>query len=805
MSQALADYLQIWGFEQDFIIFSDGSLGFGLDCIPIDISCFSDERIGSLSERVGLFLNSLPDKTDIQFVQDIEPGNSTVIENHLRLSDQSKNEIAKTLCLTRTEKLKIEDRNGGLPKHNLKVFVRRPLSQNLVEKPRLFSREKSFESISEERLSRELKFTQRLRDNVIQGLSSLDVKSRSLKPDEVASILYLQWNPLRNVEFKSYNPEELRQSLLFSDVGISLSGFVIGTTHFRVLSLKTLPDQTFSCMASIMRGLPFNSRLFVTVHSPNQMKEIESLQTQRRIAFSMAVGKKTGVSDIESTAKLQDLESLLEQMIAQGQKVFHASVSVLLKSESEEELEILVDTALAKFREMGGSDAMTETLAAFDIFSQLALPNTRLKERVKKVKTLNLCDLIPLYGPWPGHSKPSILLKNRHGSLLSFNPFDPDLSNANQLVSGASGSGKSAMTNILLMQMLKENPKVFFVDIGGSYKKLSENLNGQYVELGVNDNLSVNPFDLIPGENAPSSQKVKFLLGLVELMTKEEGSERLPKLARAEIEEAIQETYRKSKTPRLSDLKLILENHPDTEIRTYGKILSPWCGNTPYGKFIDRKTTIELHNDIIAFDLKGLENYPDLQGICLYIITDLVWREVQRDRSTMKFLVFDECWKLLKDEAGLGFMEEVFRTFRKYNASAIAISQDLNDFLSSKISAALLPNCSVKWVLMQSQSDFTKMREALGLNDNEVSLIQSLHQEKGKYSEAFLIAGSERRVVAVIEPTPLELWIATTDPRDLTLIEKNRNEYPHLSQLDVLKMLSEKYPAGVVAYEKGQR
>ena len=171
----------------------------------------------------------------------------------------------------------------------------------------------------------------------------------------------------------------------------------------------------------------------------------------------------------------------------------------------------------------------------------------------------------------------------------------------------------------------------------------------------------------------------------------------------------------------------------------------------------------------------------------------------------MKFLVFDECWKLLKDEAGLGFMEEVFRTFRKYYASAIAISQDLNDFLSSKISSALLPNCSVKWVLMQNQSDFTKMKEALGLNDNEVALIGSLRQEKGQYSEAFLALGQEHRTVAVIESTPLELWIATTDPRDLSTLDTTRKENPELSQLEVLTLLSKKYPNGVSAYERGKK
>lgn len=200
----------------------------------------------------------------------------------------------------------------------------------------------------------------------------------------------------------------------------------------------------------------------------------------------------------------------------------------------------------------------------------------------------------------------------------------------------------------------------------------------------------------------------------------------------------------------------------------------------------------------MAFDLKGLESYPDLQAVCLYLITDLVWREVQRDRSQMKFIVFDECWKLLKDEAGLVFIEEVFRTVRKYYCSAIAISQDLLDFLNSKISSALLPNCSVKWILMQNQNDFSKMKEALGLNENEVQLIQSLYQKKGEFSEAFLLAGPEKRTVAVIEPLPLELWLATTDPRDLSAIEDLRKKNPDLPQLELLKILSQKYPKGIL-------
>ena len=100
---------------------------------------------------------------------------------------------------------------------------------------------------------------------------------------------------------------------------------------------------------------------------------------------------------------------------------------------------------------------------------------------------------------------------------------------------------------------------------------------------------------------------------------------------------------------------------------------------------------------------------------------------------------------------------------------------------------------------MQNQNDFSKMKEALGLNDNETQLIQSLYQKKGEFSEAFLLAGPEKRTVAVIEPLPLELWLATTDPRDLSAIEELRKENPDLPQLELLKILSQKYPKGILS------
>jgi conjugal transfer ATP-binding protein TraC len=798
MSSRLADCLQIWGLEGDFVIFSDGSLGFGLEATPVDISCWENGRVNDLVERAGQFLNGLPPHIDLQFMQEIGSGNEGIVASHSELMVDGASGTARAVCDERIARLRNLDEKGLLPKHTLKLFIRKPFSGALLDKPKLFSKNHLFPEIASKRLENEITLATRLREDTVQGLRSLGLEVQSIAPTAILDLIYRQWNPGRPVELGEFDPEDIRSSLLFTDVNISEKGFSLGNMHHRVISLKLMPDQTFAGMASALRQLPFDSRLFVSVHVADQFKEIASLQTQRRLAFAMVTGKTSGVSDIESQAKLEDLETLLEQMIAQGEKVFHVSVNVLLRSTDLEELETQVATTLMKFRELGGAEAMEESLAAFDIFAGFALPNAKTSERTRRVKTSNLSDLLPLYGPWSGHKRPSILLRSRMGSLVAFDPFSSELTNYNQIVSGGSGSGKSFLTNILMLHMLKENPRVFIVDIGGSYKKLCDNLDGQYIPMGVDFGICVNPFDLLPGETVPSSPKIKFLVGLVEIMTREDGESRLPKLERAELEEAIQKVYESERNPRLSHLREILLKNDSVEIRRLGRILTPWCGDTPYGRFVDRATNIQFERPIVAVDLKGMESYPDLQAVSLFIITDFVWREVQKDRMNKKFLVFDECWKLLENDAGASFIAEVFRTFRKYYAGAIAISQNLDDFAKSKVAGAILTNSSIKWILMQKGADQKRIQEVLQLNENEMGLIASLYQERGLYSEAFIMAQDDRAVVA-IESTPLEYWIATTDPRDLGKIEEEMKLAPEKKPLEVLRTLSEKYPIGVAA------
>ncbi|MCX6126592.1 MAG: ATP-binding protein [Proteobacteria bacterium] len=756
--QALAERLELWGFEEDVMIFSDGSFGFGMSVTPVDVAAWDDERINGYRTKIATFLNGLPDDLDVQFIQGIARGSKQIINAHSELRNPEVNETVIRLCDERTRRLRALDADGVIPRHDLTILFRRSPVSALVRKPKLFGRSKHFQSLTEERLNQEIAVTKQLREDMFRSISSLDFEPHLLSASEITEAVYRQWNPDRRVDKPDFTTDDIRAGLLFTDAFVSDRGFSLGGYHHRVLSLKLMPDCSYAAMAAQLRELPFDSKLFLTIHVPNQQKEIEALQTQRRLAFAMVHGKRSGVRDIESQAKLDDLETLLENMIAQGEKVFHVSLNILLRATSVDELERQVSSAMMTIRELGGAEGMEESLAAFDIFCGFAVPHGRAKERVRRMKTSNLADFLPLYGPWPGHKSPSILLRSRLGSLVGFDPFTRELTNANQIVSGGSGAGKSFMTNILLLHLLKERPRVFIIDIGGSYKKLC-----------------------------------------VELMAKEEGEQRLPKLERAVIEDAIQQVLSNGGgDARLSKLRDALLQHSDPQIARYGRILGPWCGDTSYGRFVDRPTTIKLESPIICFDLKGMEAYPDLQAVCLLLITDYVWREIQRDRGSKKVVVFDECWRLLENDAGAAFLGEVFRTFRKYYASAIAISQNIDDFAKSRIAGAIMPNSAVKWILRQKGADQDRLKSVLHLNDNEMTLIDSLHQERGVYSEAYLMAQDDRSVV-VIESTPLEYWIATSDPRELAAIDAAVAAEPEKSRLEIISGLAKKHSRGLLA------
>lgn len=799
-SNALVQKLQIWGFEDGKIIFKDMSLGSVLEVRQKDISCATDELLNSLHGGTCDFLNSLPSGLAIQFVQVIDSGVGKIIDQHESGLSANADDLTRSLLSERARRLRQLDFAGEIPNQKLYVVLRKPFLRQPKRERRslkVWEKKDDVQDWSRSVLAPELKLFNVTVESVRKGLDNLGLASTVLGEDEVFQLLFDQWNPNNPVGGINFNKEDIRDDLLLNDLVVGTKGFMLGQVHHRVLSLKVMPEQTFASMAERMRELPAESKLFLTIDVLDQAREDFSLQTQRRIAYAMYAGKK-GVTDLESAAKLSDIEAILSKRVAGETKIFSVALNIVLRHCDESVLETQVEQVLQKMRELSGSEGMLESLASTSIFFDMSLPNARAPERSRRMNTEVLADFLPIFGDWKGHDEPRVLLKNRQGGVVGFDPFSATLTNFNQIVSGGSGAGKSFLTNLLISQLMKEDPKVFIIDIGGSYAKVTENLGGQYVPIGSDSSLSLNPFDLTEKTIDAVDQKIKFMTSLVELMTKEDEATGIGKLERSEIEYAIKEILSGDQAPRLTLLREKLLSNNEPSLQKMGKILGPWCGDSPYGKFVDQESNLVLNKNIVCFDLKGMESQPDLQAVCLFLITDLIWREVQRDRTNPKFVVFDECWSLLENEAGARFLGEVFRTFRKYRASAIAISQTMDDFANSKVASAILPNSSVKWLLKQTGGNLPSLQKILRLNEREIRLVESVTSKKGYFSEAFLIAGDDRQVV-VAQSTPLEYWLATTDPVDMKALERARSEFPQSTPLELLEAVALRFPHGASA------
>jgi conjugal transfer ATP-binding protein TraC len=224
--------------------------------------------------------------------------------------------------------------------------------------------------------------------------------------------------------------------------------------------------------------------------------------------------------------------------------------------------------------------------------------------------------------------------------------------------------------------------------------------------------------------------------------------------------------------------------------RSIAKRLGVWCEGA-YARILNQKDSIEPKAKLVAFDLKGLEG--QLQAVVLAILAGITWNRIQKNDG-QKLIIFDEVWTLLSEPSTARFIEELYRTARKYNCGILSVSQSLNDFVSSPASAAILTNSIVRYILRITDG-FDLIQEKFGLNDREMFLIRRLRREKGKFSELFLCFG-DRRAVIRVEPSPEEYWVCTTHGEDRRLSQKVEAAHPDWSAKELLEHLAKEHPYG---------
>lgn len=797
---SLAGKLPFWHFDTDgkAMVFADGSLGAAFKLEGFDINCKSEEEINRFNKGIENLLVSAEEGLRLQVFYKLTSNVDRLLEKHKGLAKDAPDVYGPVANARHKnlDELAYDKASFFVPE--IYLFVRGKAKK--YKKRRIFEKKEPFEQLGKKEYEAHLTKFQRSVKQIEASLSHSGLNPSRLSDEAWFDLCFEYLNFYRVMEHGQTdlrNQEDLfapslNDQLVLTDLEVERDCLKIGDLYFRAITLKTPPEGfTYSSMVDEFTKLPFHFWLSQNIEILSQSKEQEALQLKRRVAFAMASGSQN-VSDIESESKLEDIESLLRELVEGSERLVKADFTVLIWAHDKEELADKTDDVLKAYRDMNQAEAVAETLPCFDVFMS-SLPGSCTGLRHLKLKSSNTAHLMPFYAPWGGGDSPVCLIPTRENSLFSYDPFAKHLPNWNGLIFGGSGSGKSfTIAQLMLMFYGQPNtPKIVWIDNGASSKRLLEVLDGEFLDLNLNSGLCINVFDLKDGEEV-SSEKVKLILAVLELILKDDDRKGLPKREKALLEEAIYNTYAQSngKVPVMSDLKKLLDNHKDLEMRKFGEILFSWTGTTAYGKMLDGQSNINLTKDLVTIEVQGLTNHPEIKDIFLLLLTSFVQEEAASDLARPYLLIVDEAERLFKTEMAKQFVITCYRTWRKYNAGIYAISQNYRDFLAEdEVRDALMPNTTSVFILRQKKIDWKHFKEIFDFNDAQVDAIKSLEVVKGKHSELFLLQDEDQAILKLV-PEPLSYWICTSDGNDKAQIAELEEKYPELSKVEVLQKLA---------------
>jgi type IV secretory pathway VirB4 component len=314
------------------------------------------------------------------------------------------------------------------------------------------------------------------------------------------------------------------------------------------------------------------------------------------------------------------------------------------------------------------------------------------------------------------------------------------------------------------------------LDPENEYKHLAESVGGAFLDISLNAESRINPFDLpraIEGEDPRSVLRsaVVNLLGLMNLM--------LGKLTpdeQAVMDRAIWEAYAKK------DITLESESFANADIPTMVDLvevlgsmvggeglaqrLSKYTEGTFAGIF-NQPTNVNMQSQFVVFSVRDMEE--QLRPIAVYIILNYIWNIV-RSELKKRVLVIDEAWWMMQHEDSAQFLFSLVKRARKYYLGITTITQDVSDFLASPYGKPIVTNSSMQMLLKQSPAAIDLIADTFFLTEGEKYLL--LESDVG---EGIFFAGSKHVAIKVIA-SYIEDQIITTDPRQLLEIEQARKD-----------------------------
>lgn len=561
-------------------------------------------------------------------------------------------------------------------------------------------------------------------------------------------------------------------------------------SYVQMLSPKTWPSSMWFGNAIRYMGdfqgsdktVKENYAIISTVLFPDHNKRSAFFSRKRQTTAKFAYGPLFKLQPRLGLA-MDDLESYNNDL-STGGRALQMTLSVMLFAPTRKRL-LAASTALQQQFEIDHFKLMQDKGIQREMFqnclpmcAERAFLFTNESHRSFSV-TSNTCGtLLPLFGEWKGTGTGHVALISRTGQLMTLSLHDSQ-TNKNALIAAESGSGKSFYTNELLTMYMSEGAKCWVVDIGRSYKKLCDVLDGEFISFEETRLPVLNCFELV----GDYQEEHGSLIAILQTMISPTGT--LTDQQNSVLERVLDEQWNRHEHSLTIDIiaeALAAKAHElndDVRILDMSTQLYPFTTKGAYGRYFNGKNNIVFNSDFTVLELEELSGHPILRKVVLLELIFQIQQAVflSEDRSQKKLVMIDEGWDLLKEGQTVKFMEGAYRKFRKYNGSMIIATQSLNDLYSSgNAGKAIAENSAFYFLLHQKPEtvEQVKKEKRLDLTDGGYNFLKTVHTVAGAFSELFVKSEAGTGVGRLIV-SDFQKLLYSTDPNDVQAI----NNYVH--------------------------
>ena len=369
------------------------------------------------------------------------------------------------------------------------------------------------------------------------------------------------------------------------------------------------------------------------------------------------------------------------------------------------------------------------------------------------------------------------------GGVILFNQFlyqikkENNRNNANMIILGTAGSGKSTAAKMLLRSHIRNDNQIVAIDPEGELEEMCNRYGGDFIDLGKGGEFGmVNPLEVVVDAD---EEEIAQGLGYTVLTRTIQTVKAFLKYYDPTIEEdvlnmfseVLQDTYKRFGI----DFNVDFTKFKSTDYPTFkdvyatikGRIISmpeasrerdilerlelkirPITKELRY--YFDGHTTIAPKSDFIVFNIKELMNVDtNIRNALFFNILKYAW-SLTLDKTINTVLEVDEAHILLSGNNILGadFLAQVQRRARKYNTGTIIITQQPSDFSDPNVivqGKAIFDNAAYYLVMGLKKQATEDLARLIDLNESEKESIKKYSQ-----GEALFVCGNKRMRINII-------------------------------------------------------